>query len=425
VLIIDEAQGLPPHLLEEIRVLLNLETPQAKLLQVILAGQPELEDKLKQPELRPFRQRITLRCKTAPLTLDQTRSYIGSRLHYAGANNHKIFAARALDAVYLYSRGIPRVINLLCEHALINAYSQHSTYVFEQTVRTAARDCELDELATSAAFAGCTEPLDILDPRMYAPIEEMGQTENPAAVDVPCLNVPLAPVSPHSEAPLQSSQILPLIATTSAASLPNIPERKPQRTLPTPQPPPPPSRPDRGNPAFNSAHVESQPVDVRSPVPTLKFFSRLTSIAVVYARLALSRPWFANLSKIPRSFLAELNTHPRDFKIVYRSFIFELKSHPATLWFLRRLSKAPGIPCTQVSTKTSPRVAVSNTKLVQDPVTSHPRPSSRYRANRSTLAAIAAYRLTVSALRWLQKPINTPSARNEAPPRVERRKVQR
>jgi general secretion pathway protein A len=122
VLIVDEAQGLTMHVLEEIRMLLNSETPHGKLLQIVLAGQPELEAKLNRPELRQLKQRITFRCKTEPLTLQETRDYIESRLNVAGAKGKQLFESQAIEAVHSYSRGIPRVMNLLCEHALINAY---------------------------------------------------------------------------------------------------------------------------------------------------------------------------------------------------------------------------------------------------------------------------------------------------------------
>src|SRR5213078_2030557 len=120
VLIIDEAQNLTFPVLEEIRLLTNLETSTEKLLQIVLSGQPELEDKLKLPQLRQLRQRITLRCRTMPMTKDQTHDYIDERLRIAGAAPQSgIFSPKAMDTVHLYSMGIPRVINLLCEHALI------------------------------------------------------------------------------------------------------------------------------------------------------------------------------------------------------------------------------------------------------------------------------------------------------------------
>ena len=145
VLVIDEAQGLPLHALEEVRLLLNLETPRQKLLQVVLAGQPELEEKLRRHELRQLRQRITVRCRTAPLNVQETQAYIQSRLRTAGAKEG-IFQPQAAAAVHAYARGIPRVINLVCEHALINACADGSRVVTPMFVERAAHDCQLDQI---------------------------------------------------------------------------------------------------------------------------------------------------------------------------------------------------------------------------------------------------------------------------------------
>src|ERR1700732_2569196 len=122
VLIVDEAQNLSPQMLEEIRLLTNLETSTEKLLQIVLSGQPELEEKLKLPQLRQLRQRIMLRCRTTPLSEEQTRDYIAERLRIAGASGELIFAAKTVETIHLYSMGIPRVTNLLCEHALVSSY---------------------------------------------------------------------------------------------------------------------------------------------------------------------------------------------------------------------------------------------------------------------------------------------------------------
>src|SRR5246500_3120178 len=122
VLIVDEAQNLSYPVLGEIRLLTNLETSTEKLLQIVLSGQPELDDKLNLPELRQLCQRIMLRCKTSALTEQQTHAYIAERLRIGGANGEPIFSPEAIETAHMYSLGIPRVINLLCEHALINAY---------------------------------------------------------------------------------------------------------------------------------------------------------------------------------------------------------------------------------------------------------------------------------------------------------------
>src|SRR5215469_1555815 len=146
VLIVDEAQNLSLPVLEEIRLLTNLETSTAKLLQIVLTGQPELEEKLKMPQLRQLRQRITLRCRTGALTLEETFGYIAERLRIAGANGEVIFSREAVQTVHLYSRGIPRVVNLLCEHALIDAYVERSRPVSAEMVEEVAREFQLDEI---------------------------------------------------------------------------------------------------------------------------------------------------------------------------------------------------------------------------------------------------------------------------------------
>lgn len=147
VLIIDEAQNLSPELLEEVRLLTNLETSSEKLLQIILSGQPELEWKLKDPKLRQLRQRITLRYRTSQLSLSETLSYIEERLRIAGATGEPIFPSEAIESIHEYSRGVPRVINVLCEHALINAFAARQNKVSAEVIHEVAREFELDLIA--------------------------------------------------------------------------------------------------------------------------------------------------------------------------------------------------------------------------------------------------------------------------------------
>ena len=143
VLVVDEAQNLSPQMLEEIRLLTNLETSTEKLLQIVLAGQPELEQKLNQPQLRQLRQRITLRAKTLQLTLEETQGYIVERMRIAGAENPDVFSPEAVEAVHRYARGIPRVTNLLCEHALVSSFADQKNPVPAEIVEEVARDFDL------------------------------------------------------------------------------------------------------------------------------------------------------------------------------------------------------------------------------------------------------------------------------------------
>jgi type II secretory pathway predicted ATPase ExeA len=150
VLIVDEAQNLSLELLEEIRLLTNLETATEKLLQIVLSGQPELENLINQPELRQLRQRITLRCRMLPLSLEETRGYISERLRIAGAEGEPIFNSDAIEVVFRYSGGIPRVINLLCEHSLITAYAEEQKTVPAGMVQAVAQEFELGEQPAAA-----------------------------------------------------------------------------------------------------------------------------------------------------------------------------------------------------------------------------------------------------------------------------------
>jgi type II secretory pathway predicted ATPase ExeA len=152
VLIVDEAQNLGDELLEEIRMLTNLETFTEKLLQIVLVGQPELEQRLKQPQLRQLRQRLTLRAKTHPLTLDETKAYVQQRLRIAGSNGQQIFDPEALVTIHRYASGIPRVVNLLCEHSMVSAFVDQQKVIVPAVVDAVARDLDLSDNTASGAM---------------------------------------------------------------------------------------------------------------------------------------------------------------------------------------------------------------------------------------------------------------------------------
>jgi general secretion pathway protein A len=144
VLFVDEAQQLSEDVLEELRLLTNLETPKHKLLQIVLCGQPELHQLIARPSLRQLRQRIALRCRTAQLSVEQTTEYIRLRLRIAGGDDKKVFDLEALSLIHGISRGTPRIINLLCEQLLIDAYCDGQKTINPEMVRKAARDIELE-----------------------------------------------------------------------------------------------------------------------------------------------------------------------------------------------------------------------------------------------------------------------------------------
>jgi general secretion pathway protein A len=160
-LLIDEAQSLPHELLEETRLLANMETATDKLLPVVLAGQPELADRLNEPSLRQLKQRVALRCDLAPLELQETAAYIAARLERAGGKSGDIFTREAVEAIHGRSRGIPRTISVICDNALINGFAADRRPVDWEIVLEVCRDLDFgrgDENAARRQHAGVHPP---------------------------------------------------------------------------------------------------------------------------------------------------------------------------------------------------------------------------------------------------------------------------
>jgi type II secretory pathway predicted ATPase ExeA len=158
-IVVDEAQNLSCELLEEIRLLTNLETSSEKLVQIVLSGQPELEEKLRDPAVRQLRQRIQLWCRTRPLTADETKLYVSNRLRIVGATQ-PIFSPDAVQVVHQYSKGIPRIINLICEHSMISAYVEQIKPIPARIVESVCRELDLDSqpfVLSPLAFSGMSE----------------------------------------------------------------------------------------------------------------------------------------------------------------------------------------------------------------------------------------------------------------------------
>lgn len=143
-IVVDEAQNLSWELLEEIRLLTNLETNSEKLVQIVLSGQPELEEKLRDPSVRQLRQRIALWCKTRPLTSEETKSYIANRLRIVGASQ-AVFTPESVQMIHAYSKGIPRLINLICEHSMISAYVEQIKPIPPRIVEAVSLELVLDQ----------------------------------------------------------------------------------------------------------------------------------------------------------------------------------------------------------------------------------------------------------------------------------------
>ena len=167
-LIIDEAQSMPYELLEEIRLLSNVEMPTVKLLNVVLAGQPELAGRLNEPDLRQLKQRISLRCQLEPLDLAQTAAYIASRLRMAGGAPETIFTREAVGFIYHVSQGLPRTVNVVCDNALIGGFAGQVRPVTVGFVEDVCRDFDIahdsggrEGMHTPHFTAPVTAPLDV------------------------------------------------------------------------------------------------------------------------------------------------------------------------------------------------------------------------------------------------------------------------
>jgi general secretion pathway protein A len=163
LLIVDEAHHLSSEVLEEIRLLTNLETAEDKLLQVALVGQPELDEKLDSVGLRQLKQRIALRARLAPLDENETKSYVEGRLRVAGmgAEAGESFSVQAIAEIYRYSQGAPRMINIICENALITAYTRQMRTVTPDIIVDVARDLRLEANALDTHTIDCQSEMDI------------------------------------------------------------------------------------------------------------------------------------------------------------------------------------------------------------------------------------------------------------------------
>ncbi len=219
ILIVDEAQGLTFQVLEEIRMLLNLEVEGEKLIQIVLSGQPELDVTLAKPQLLQLRQRISLRCRTAPLTMAETHDYVHRRLELGGAQPDRVFAHEALDAIYFYSGGTPRVINLLCEQALLRAHDSLLLPVSTQIIEEVAREFQFDDFKPFPRSLDFAPPTiaDVLP--MPASPTKMRMAALAARRLVPSAGIPLAPAPRIAPPPAAS----PAPVKAAASALREVP----------------------------------------------------------------------------------------------------------------------------------------------------------------------------------------------------------
>ena len=167
-LLLDEAQDLRDDVLEELRLLSNLESAGVKLLQIVLLGQPEFESKLEKPSLRQLKQRVVLRSRLVPLKSHEICPYIDSRLAAAGYSGKAIFATTAIERISYYSQGIPRLINVICDNALLIAYAKSQKVVSAEIIAEAAADLHLEE-----PYPKLLPSVSLIAPKLETPSEEI------------------------------------------------------------------------------------------------------------------------------------------------------------------------------------------------------------------------------------------------------------
>lgn len=181
VLIVDEAQSLPLDLLEEIRLLANIETDNEKLLSVIMAGQPELADRLNASNLRQLKQRVALRCELRPLTRHEVEMYVAGRIRAAGGVGSEVFTREAVCLMYAAARGLPRTINVIADNALLGGFAAGVKPVTRAIVAEVCRDFD---------FA-------LPDGAEAEPAEQVAETLAPAPVAVTTTPLPAPPRDPN------------------------------------------------------------------------------------------------------------------------------------------------------------------------------------------------------------------------------------
>jgi type II secretory pathway predicted ATPase ExeA len=215
-LLIDEAQDLSLECLEELRLLGNLETDKHKLLQIVLVGQPGLERKLNQPELLQLKQRVVVRCRLQPVETDEVGAYIESRLQTIGHTSANLFDPEAIEKIAFYSKGIPRLINIICDNALLNAYAASKFKVSAAMIEEAADDLVIGN--------------ELIEPeaRPEAPIRQVEEPVRAVAKNVSLepqpvqMNAAATPAAPHrnpSSLPRNSRYSKPMIGTLAAIVL--------------------------------------------------------------------------------------------------------------------------------------------------------------------------------------------------------------
>jgi len=209
-LVIDEAQSIPYELLEEIRLLSNIETTTTKLLNVVLAGQPELSDRLNDTSLRQLKQRISLRCQLKPMELNETASYIAGRIRIAGGRPEQVFTREAVGAVFEASGGLPRTVNVIADNALIGGFAAQVKPINAAFVEDVCRDFDITAApAPSTAIAvGSAAPVSSLSDQDV--VTDAARPDRPHLVTAPSV-----PAVATGEAPVLESSVTPMFGTNT------------------------------------------------------------------------------------------------------------------------------------------------------------------------------------------------------------------
>jgi general secretion pathway protein A len=182
-LLVDEAQELSDKMLEELRLLSNLETDREKLIQIVLMGQPELQRKLDRPELRQLKQRVAIRCRLAPLSSVEIAPYIDSRLAIAGYAGKELFEAAAVKKIGAYSKGIPRLINVICDNALLITYTNSTNTVSADTIDEAAAELQLIEAPRAKAPTTTGDAGTAAKENNASPVSRVSRQDDPTDAD--------------------------------------------------------------------------------------------------------------------------------------------------------------------------------------------------------------------------------------------------
>ena len=234
VLIVDEAQNMPVETLEHMRMLSNLETSQDKLLQIVLVGQPEFESKLDLPELRQLKQRVAIRCSIGPLTAEESRAYIEHRLFRASSFHNPVFTKDAVKTIIKEAKGIPRVLNVLCDNALITAFGYQRKPIDSKIVREVIVDLRGGRTGRSWLWrTAWAATLTLIFGLVFFMFNRSGLVPNERASLSMGPAVPVYSSTAVEPAKTMPVPVAPVVEQSGVASEDNLPKVEDERSVPT------------------------------------------------------------------------------------------------------------------------------------------------------------------------------------------------